>query len=170
VELWVGLSTLLGRDRHPGEIPGWGPVTAETARTIVAAQRTGEWRYAITDAEGQLVLAGITRRCPAGTGSPAAGAAPAPGRGGIVELHIPAALLTELAAHPEACGEWAAVIVDLAAQYATDRAQDTQGASGQDPAARFAGAVLGCGEGLAVVAAQVIRQLRMPMPGVLSDE
>ncbi len=59
VELRVGLSTLLGRDRHPGEIPGWGPVTAETARTIVAAQRTGEWRYAITDPEGP-----ITRRRP----------------------------------------------------------------------------------------------------------
>ncbi len=151
VELRVGLSTLLGRDRHPGEIPGWGPVTAETARSIVAAQRTGEWRYAITDPEGQLILAGITRRrsaIPAGTGSPVAGEALAPGRGGIVELHIPAALLTELAAHPDACGasgEWAAVIADLAARYATDRAQDTQGARGvpgQDPAARFAGAVL----------------------------
>jgi uncharacterized protein DUF222 len=142
VELRVALSTLLGRDRHPGEIPGWGPVTAETARTIVAAQRTGEWRYAITDIEGQLILAGITRRRPAGTGFPAAGEALAPGRGGIVELHIPAVLLTELAAHPDACGEWAAVIADLAAQYATDRTPDTQGAPGQDPAARFAGAVL----------------------------
>ncbi|MGH3834826.1 MAG: HNH endonuclease signature motif containing protein [Pseudonocardiaceae bacterium] len=138
VELRVGLSTLLGRDRHPGEIPGWGPVTAETARTIVAAQRTGEWRYAITDAEGQLILAGITHRRPA---LPVAEAV-APKRGGIVELHIPAALLTELAAHPDACGEWAAVIADLAAQYATDRAQGARGAPGQDPAARFAGAVL----------------------------
>ncbi len=141
VELRVGLSTLLGRDRHPGEIPGWGPVTAETAAIIVAAQRTGEWRYAITDAEGQLVLAGITCRRPAIP----AGEAAAPGRGGIVELHIPAALLTELAAHPDACGEWAAVIADLAAQHATDRVQDIQsarGASGQDPAARFAGAAL----------------------------
>ena len=137
VEVRVGLSTLLGRDRHPGEIPGWGPVIAETARTIVAAPRTGEWRYAITDPEGQLIMARITRRRPAiseGTGLPAA-----LGRGGIVELHIPAALLTELAAHPDACGEWAAVIADLAAQYAADR---TQGARGQDPAARFAGAVL----------------------------
>ncbi|HSZ28468.1 MAG TPA: hypothetical protein VK784_01770, partial [Pseudonocardiaceae bacterium] len=84
VELRVGLSTLLGRDRHPGEIPGWGPVTAETARIIVATQRTGEWRYAITDSEGQLILAGITRRrpvIPAGTGYPAAGEGLAPARG-----------------------------------------------------------------------------------------
>ncbi|MGH3426739.1 MAG: hypothetical protein ACRDQZ_04110, partial [Mycobacteriales bacterium] len=82
VELRVGLSTLLGHDRHPGEIPGWGPVTAETARTIVAAQRTGEWRYAITDPGGRLILAGITRCRPTisegsqpGTGLPAAGPA-----------------------------------------------------------------------------------------------
>ncbi|MBV9143112.1 MAG: HNH endonuclease [Pseudonocardiales bacterium] len=160
MELRVGLSTLLGHDRHPGEIPGWGPVTAETARTIVAAQRTGEWRYAIVDPEGQLILAGITRHRPAiptvsglKTGSPAADDASAPGRGGIVELHITAALLTELATHPDTCGadgEWAAVIADLAAQYATAHAryahaQNTQGARdalGQDPAARFAGAVL----------------------------
>lgn len=155
VELRVGMSTLLGHDRHPGEIPGWGPVTAETARTMVAAQRTGEWRYAIVDPEGQLILAGVTRRRPAiptasglETVLPAAGDASAPGRGGIVELHIPAALLTELASRPDTCGadgEWAAVIADLAAQYATARTQDTQGArdaTGQDPAARFAGAVL----------------------------
>lgn len=105
----------------------------------MAAQRTGEWRYAITDAEGQLILAGITCRRPAipeGSRSSAAGEGLAPGRGGTVELHIPAALLAELAAHPDACGEWAAVIADLAAQYAT------QGAPKQDPAARFAGAVL----------------------------
>jgi hypothetical protein len=39
VELRVALSTLLGRDRHPGEVAGWGPVTAEVARTIVVASR-----------------------------------------------------------------------------------------------------------------------------------
>ncbi|MGH3853166.1 MAG: DUF222 domain-containing protein [Pseudonocardiaceae bacterium] len=167
VELRVGLSTLLGRDQHPGEIPGWGPVTADTAHTIVAAQRTVEWRYAITDPEGQLILAGITRRRPAipegsglGPGLPAEGEALAPGRGGIVELHVPAALLTELTTHPDAYGadgEWAAVIADLAAQYATARTQDApctqdtpcaqDGVSArrvpeQDPASRFAGAVL----------------------------
>ncbi|MGH3828439.1 MAG: HNH endonuclease signature motif containing protein, partial [Pseudonocardiaceae bacterium] len=151
VELRVGLSTLLGRDQYPGEIPGWGPVTAETARTIVAAQRTGEWRYAITDPEGQLILTGLTRRRPAIP----EGEALVSGRGGIVELHIPASLLTELATHPhtrEADGEWTTVIADLAAQYATARTpgtqdtpgthQDTPGAPGQDPAARFAGAAL----------------------------
>jgi hypothetical protein len=35
-----------------------------------------------------------------------------------VELHLPVALLTELAADPAASGEWAGVIADVAAQYA----------------------------------------------------
>ncbi len=156
VELRVGLSTLLGRDRRPGEIPGWGPVTAETARTIAAARHDAEWRYAITCPDGRLLLAGITRRRPAipeGTGSRGTGtglpaAAVAPGRRGIVELHIPATLLTELAAPAKECGtwQWATVITDLAAQYRAHhahRARDGAGRAGeQDPAARFAGTVL----------------------------
>ena len=75
VEVRVGLSTLLGRDRHPGEIPGWGPVTAETACALAADQHTAPWHYAITDSEGRLILAGITRRRPppCGTASPALG-------------------------------------------------------------------------------------------------
>jgi hypothetical protein len=144
VELRVGLATLLGRDRHPGEIPGWGPVTAETARTIAAAQRGGEWRYAITDAQGQLLLGGLTRHRPTpppGAPTSSSGAA-SRCRGGIVELHIPASLLSELAAHPEACGPWTAVVADLTAQYRTCPTEGDGGASGQDPAARFAGAVL----------------------------
>ncbi len=145
VEVRVGLSTLLGRSRHPGEIPGWGPVTAETARGVVAAQHRAEWRYAITDSEGQLILAGITRRRPATPD----GASSGPCRDGIVELHVPATLLTELATDPDAAGPWAAVIADLVAQYTSFRAQSTQdtGTAGgkvgrQDPSARFAGVVL----------------------------
>ena len=103
-----------------------------------------------------MILAGITRRRPItlghsqpGAGSPPAGEAPARGRGGIVELHIPAALLADLAAHPDTGGlggQWAAVIVDIAAQYATYRAHqvrpDAGQPGGQDPGARFAGAAL----------------------------
>ncbi|MGH3902926.1 MAG: DUF222 domain-containing protein [Pseudonocardiaceae bacterium] len=145
VELRVGLSTLLGHDRHSGEIPGWGPITAETARTLAATQRTGEWRYALTDPDGQLILAGVTRARPTmpedsktGTGLPTA----REGRGGIVELHLPAALLTELATHPHTSGAWAAVIADLAAQYATHHIPGARGGTRQDPAVRFAGAAL----------------------------
>ncbi|MGH3914986.1 MAG: HNH endonuclease signature motif containing protein [Pseudonocardiaceae bacterium] len=62
-----------------------------------------------------------------------------------MELHIPATLLIELAAHPATCAPWAAVISDLAAQYrafVTGVPQDAGRAGRQDPAARFAGAVL----------------------------
>jgi hypothetical protein len=159
VELRVGLSTLLGLDRHPGEIPGWGSVTAETACNLAGLQRTGQWRFAVTDPEGHLILAGITGRRPApaagsatGTGRPTDGEAPAGGRGGIVELQVPAALLTELAAQAQtsgAGGQWAAVIADIAAQYrayCSRSAQPTEAGQGsmsrQDPAARFAGTVL----------------------------
>jgi hypothetical protein len=129
------LATLLGRDDRPGEIPGLGPVTAETARTAVAAQRRGaEWRYAIVDDQGYLLLAGVTCRRPApGRGRDVE---PGPVRGGIVELHLPVALLTELAADPAACGQWAAVIADLAAQHA--RRKQLLAALDATPAARFA--------------------------------
>ncbi|MGH3908643.1 MAG: HNH endonuclease signature motif containing protein [Pseudonocardiaceae bacterium] len=143
VELRAELSTLLGQDRHPGEIPGWGPVSAETARILATAQRDAEWRYAITGPDGQLLLAGITRRRP----TVADTAVHDTVRGGIVELHVPAALLTELAAHPETCGQWTAVVADLVAQYRTRHSHGTtkDGAPSrhaQDPAARFAGVVL----------------------------
>jgi hypothetical protein len=78
-------------------------------------QRRGEWRYAITDTAGRLVVDGITRRRPTGltTFGP---------RGGTVELHIPAALLTALNGG-ERVGEaapasWAGVVGDIARQYA----------------------------------------------------
>ncbi|WP_028922366.1 HNH endonuclease signature motif containing protein [Pseudonocardia acaciae] len=119
IEIRVELGTLLGRDEHPGEIPGWGPVLADVARRTVARQRRSEWRYAITDADGHLVRGGITRRRPRGARND--------GDGGVVELHIPAALLAELAGHPERAGDWAAVVADIARQYA--RPQTGRGAN-----------------------------------------
>ncbi|MGB8995603.1 MAG: hypothetical protein WCC65_09880 [Pseudonocardiaceae bacterium] len=141
VEIRVGLSTLLGRDRYPGEVAGWGPVTAEVARSLVIAQRGAQWRFALTDPAGQLLLAGITRHRPhrAAPGGPV-GELP-PCRGGLVELQLPAALLTDLVADPDACGDWAAVVADLAAQY-TQHTHRGGGRSAQGPTARFAGAVL----------------------------
>jgi hypothetical protein len=111
----VALSTLLGHDQQPGEIPGLGPVPATHARDTVARQRRAEWRYAITDTDGRLIFDGITRRRPRGlpaTGPP----------GGIIELQIPATLLAELTtgdlgARPEAAA-WAGVLADLARQHA----------------------------------------------------
>ena len=114
VEVRVALSSLLGHDDHPGEIAGLGPIPATHARAVVADQRRAEWRWAITDASGRLLFDGITRRRPTGL------AATGP-RGGIVELHLPAALLAELtsgapAAEP-AVARWAGVLADIARQY-----------------------------------------------------
>jgi hypothetical protein len=132
VEIRVGLTTLLGLDERCGEVPGLGPVLPGVARRLVAAQHRGaEWRFAITDADGLLLLAGTTRRRPAVV----------PGdrrrcRGGIVELQIDAEMLLHLAAE-RGGGPWAGVIADLAAQF-TDRPAH----SGPRPGDRFARAAL----------------------------
>jgi hypothetical protein len=147
VEVRVGLATLLGLDQHPGEIPGWGPILAETARTIVAAQRAAEWRFAITDATGQLLLAGITRRrphhpTPDHTTLGHTASQQPPCRGGVVELQLPATLLTDLAASPDSCGEWAGIVTDIATQYTQHTHRGPGKPHAQDPTTRFAGAAL----------------------------
>ena len=115
VEIRVGLATLIGLDDRPGEVPGLGPVLPGVARRLVAAQRSGaEWRFAVVDDDGHLLLAGLTRRRPRLT----AGAAPDRCRGGIVELHVSAAQLRHLAGRPSRHRAWAGIIADLADQYA----------------------------------------------------
>ncbi|MFP5068305.1 DUF222 domain-containing protein [Pseudonocardia nantongensis] len=116
IEIRVRLSTLIGHDDHPGEIPGLGPVLAPIARASVARQRHAEWRFASTDTDGYLLLAGITRRRP--TGSPAESTHPLirNAHGGTVELQVPAELLDRLAAHPPS--GWEPLVADLVAQYA----------------------------------------------------
>ena len=142
IEIRVGLATLLGRDERPGEIPGLGPVLADVARTAVAAQRRGaEWRFAIVDEQGYLLLAGLTRRRPhhpdpKSDPNPDPQPLPAPVRGGIVELHLSETLLAELAADPASCGQWAGVVADIAGQYA--RREQLVAALDGKPHARFA--------------------------------
>ncbi|MDT4920314.1 MAG: hypothetical protein QOI15_1216 [Pseudonocardiales bacterium] len=132
VELRVGLDTLLGRNDQPGEIAGWGPVTAPVARKIAAQQHRGEWRFAVVDDEGHAVFDSITRRRPRGddAGAPRAGAPKI--SGGVVELHVPMALLSDTALL-EQHAAWSAVLTDLAAQNAERQPIE------QDPAARFPG-------------------------------
>jgi len=121
VEVRVALSTLIGRDELPGDIPGLGPIPASHARAVVACQRRAEWRYAVTDDAGRLLFDGITRRRPEGllTTGPA---------GGIVEVHVPATLLAELIAEgrsPEpTVAPWAAVLADIAGQYGARNRRD----------------------------------------------
>ncbi|MBP2365302.1 HNH endonuclease [Pseudonocardia parietis] len=112
IEIRLRLSTLLGHDDHPGEIPGIGPVLAPTARACAARQQHAEWRFAITDPDGRLVLAGTTRRRP-----PTAPAHPLfrQAHGGTVELQIPATQLEQPAGLPPP--GWEPLIADLVAQY-----------------------------------------------------
>ena len=49
----VALTTLLGLDELHGELAGYGPITAQTARRLAA---TGTWRRLITDPQSGTVL------------------------------------------------------------------------------------------------------------------
>jgi hypothetical protein len=64
VDIQVDLTTLLELDDKPGEILGWGPVISDIARQTVDGQRDSEWRYTVTDENGNLVDNGTTRRRP----------------------------------------------------------------------------------------------------------
>lgn len=126
VALTVGLATLLGLDEQPGELPGWGPVTASVARAVAARHHGAQWRFAILDDDGRLLTDGTTRHRPRALRDPVQA------EGGIVELHLPATLLDDpdLAQHHPA---WATLLTDLARQHADPRPLE------QDPHARFPG-------------------------------
>ena len=56
----VAATTLAGADEHPGLVPGWGPITADTARLLAcglaaALAADPQWRRIITDPESGLV-------------------------------------------------------------------------------------------------------------------
>jgi Domain of unknown function (DUF222) len=63
VDIRADLSTLLGFDDNPGEIPGWGPVIADVLRQIIDESHDGDWRFGIYD-QGQLLGVIPTRRRP----------------------------------------------------------------------------------------------------------
>jgi hypothetical protein len=66
VDIRVDLTTLLGMDDQPGEIPGWGPVIADITRQLVSDADKAEWRMAIIHQE-QLVDVITTKRRPTKT-------------------------------------------------------------------------------------------------------
>jgi len=63
VDIRADLTTLLGYDEKPGEIPGWGPVIADVLRQIIDQSHDGEWRFGIRD-QDWLLGAVTTRRRP----------------------------------------------------------------------------------------------------------
>lgn len=118
LDVRVALTTVLGRDDRPGELPGMGPITSVTARRIVHRQRRAQWRWIVVDTDGHMVCGGITRRRPRHLPRGLA-------KGGIVELVLSEAELAELMADPAGTSVWAPLIADVAAQYA-DREQAIQ--------------------------------------------
>jgi hypothetical protein len=140
IEVRVGLATLLGLDERPGEVPGLGPVDAEVARRVVAAQRRGaEWIFAIVDDDGYLLLAGPLRRRPRHGDPPEVGP-PAPVHGGVVELHLTLVELQRFGVDPGALGDWAGVFAEIADRWAERHRMWKQ--LSRDPRARFAGGAL----------------------------
>jgi Domain of unknown function (DUF222) len=128
VEIRIRLSTLLGHDQFPGELAGWGPIHAELARKLVAANTAGTWRYVLVDHHGQLLHHGPLRRRP--TGTTRVGAA-------TVEIQIPAPTLPALTQTPPALlGGWAPVIAEVNQRHTTTDDQPT------DPTRRTPGAAL----------------------------
>ena len=63
VNLHAELTTVLGLDEQPGEIPGFGPVISDVVRKIVANQPQADWNFGITHHD-QLLDVITTRRRP----------------------------------------------------------------------------------------------------------
>jgi Domain of unknown function (DUF222) len=64
VDLQVPLTTLMGLTDFPGDLAGYGPVIADIARQVIAAQIDATWRCSVYDEQGKLIHHGITRRRP----------------------------------------------------------------------------------------------------------
>jgi hypothetical protein len=90
VHLRVRLTTLLGLDRFPAEISGWGTVHAELAVQLVGQLGAAQWRYTFTDSEGYFLRTGLTNARPVGAAKRAAACQ------GTVEIVVPAGLLPRL--------------------------------------------------------------------------
>ncbi len=133
IEVRVRLSTLLGLDEHPAELPGWGPVPAAAARDLVAAQHNAEWRLAIVDTQGYLLHGDLTRRRPAYPGSPGARGDRA---GGIVEIALPVSMLAQLPALAATHPEWARVLHGISGSW--EHREQARAALDQHPNRRFA--------------------------------
>lgn len=122
-ELRVELTTLLGLDDHPADLPGWGYIPAPLARQMVNNMMSAEWRWVICDQLGHPIDAGITSARPDG---PNARTLRDTRRGGIVELQLNDAQLVRFGTDAGRQGCWAPVITDIARQQGT-RASNRSG-------------------------------------------
>ena len=113
IELRVGLLTLLGADEKPGFLPGYGVVHAPFARNFARQLCAAEWRVAVTDEEGRLIAALLTRRRPPGYATTPTDVPPIVPRP-VVELHVRESELATLRLrdHPA----WVPMLTDLQEQ------------------------------------------------------
>jgi len=114
IELRVGLLSLLGLDEKPGTMPGYGVVHAPFARNFARQLCGGEWRVAVTDSQGRVVAALLTRRRPRGYATTPTDRPPVGGRP-VLELHVSAAALVGLRAADGPA--WAEVLEDLQQRF-----------------------------------------------------
>lgn len=110
IELRVGLLTLLGADEKPGFLPGYGVVHAPFARNFARQLCAAQWRVAVTDEEGRLIAALLTRRRPPGYATTPTDVPPIVPRP-VVELHVRESELAALRLrdHPA----WVPMLTDL---------------------------------------------------------
>ena len=76
VNLTMPLSSLIGASGEPGEVAGFGPVSAADARALadrLAGERGSRWCLTLTDQDGRAVAHGCARAQPNGRGDEAAG-------------------------------------------------------------------------------------------------
>ena len=138
------LTTLLGSDEHPAEIPPWGYLSSRSSRELVRSMHSAEWRYVLCDADGRAVGGGLIRSRPSTTsGRPVRRDAR---RGGIVELAVPVVELDQLGAGLPGVGPWAGVLAELAKHAGLARhpelASQNPDTDTRDADRRTAGAVL----------------------------
>lgn len=111
IEVRVRLSTLLGLDDYPAELPGWGPIPAAAARDLVAAQYDAEWRIAVVDTQGYLLHGEVTRRRPTRPDTRGDRA------GGIVEIALPVSMLAQLPTLATGHPQWARVLQGICGSW-----------------------------------------------------
>ena len=90
VQLRVRLTTLLGLDRYPAELAGWGTCHAELARQMVRELGAAQWRYIFTCPDGYLVRTGLMSSRPTGSKKRAATCE------AVIEIVVPVGLIPRL--------------------------------------------------------------------------
>ncbi|HUR75590.1 MAG TPA: DUF222 domain-containing protein [Sporichthya sp.] len=140
VQLRVRLTTLLGLDRYPAELAGWGICHAELARQMVRELGAAQWRYVFTCSDGYLVRTGLLRSRPTSSKQRASSCE------AVIEIVVPVGLIPPLfgttadlttAIDPALVRSWDAVLYDL-----SEKLREPETVRLLDPRRRAPGAAL----------------------------